>query len=163
MHNGVRTNIPKQLDDPAWVNKFVSYIEDGCHISTAAKACGVAPMTVHSWLHAGQDPDNPCHEFFVAVSEADAELERKLVRRWLDICGKTSDFRALQNFLDRRYRENWGESKEININGQIQHQLQRPDLSKLSPVELQTYLDNAETNRKLLETNTIDVVAEKIT
>jgi len=158
----ISNDLPIKLQDKKWVSDFCDLVRRGLHISTASRKQGVSPEVVQSWLHEGQDEQSPYHDFFLKVLDADAELELEMVGRFKELATSTKNHRAVAAFLERRFKSNWGEVKEINVTGQIDHNLNKPDLSKLSDVQLQQYIENAETNRRLLEGTTIDVPSERL-
>jgi hypothetical protein len=151
---------PKELQDPEWIEKFCGYIRDGMTISSTAALMRLTKQRVWEWLSLGVEEDSPYHPFLIEVTNADAQLEYELVAHWKVLAAKCGarEVKAVATFLQARFKEQWGEFKQVNISGNVNHQLQRPDLSKLNPIELQQFLENAESNHKLIEAKKDDVI-----
>ena len=129
---------PTKLD-AALQKKFVAYIEEGQYFETACSLCRITYPTFRTWMIKGAAEETGIyHDFMIAVQEAEAVSERDAVLYWKQFFNQ--DYKAVRDFMDRRFRNKWGRKDVMEISGPdggpIQTQTQ--DLSKLTMDELKS-------------------------
>jgi len=128
--------------DAALQKQFVGYIAEGQYFETACALCKITYPTFRKWMIKGAAEETGIyHEFMVAVQEAEAVSERDAVLYWKQFFNQ--DYKAVRDFMDRRFRNKWGRKDVMEISGpdggpiQTQNQNLNVDLSKLSYDELE--------------------------
>jgi IS30 family transposase len=116
-----RTHKPKHgehLLTPERHKKLVQLLEDGMYIEPSAWLLGVAPRTVHNWLHRGRDEKDPSDKFFQLYwdcqrAQAWAERDALMVVRTARHGPTEKDWRAAMEFLARRHRQRWSPTQKV--------------------------------------------------
>src|SRR5580693_5180818 len=111
------------FEDKSWVAEFARKVRKGMFVSTVSGLMRVPYPTVNNWLMNGVDDNHPAHYFYLAIKQADAECEQELVDHWYALalkCG-VREVKAVQLFLQARYKSNWGETKEVHVTGEVNH------------------------------------------
>jgi hypothetical protein len=120
--------------------RMVQMLRAGNYRDAAARAAGIAPSTLYSWLERGSNEQlGPYHEFAAAVQQAEAEAEVyavAIIRRAM-----SDDWRAAATYLERRHPERWRRRSTTELTGkdggpittESEHRL---DLSTLTDDEL---------------------------
>ena len=104
---------PSKLS-PEIQERICSALRDGNYESAAAAAGGVGSSTFHRWLERGcAAKSGPYREFWVAVTRARDAAELSLVSMW--VAAMPSDWRAIAEFLARRYPERWGRRERAEV------------------------------------------------
>lgn len=121
-------------------DRIVQMLRSGNYRDAAARAAGIAPSTLYSWLERGSNEQvGPYHDFAAAVDQAEAEAEVyavAIIRRAM-----ADNYRAAVTYLERRHPERWRRRNTTELTGkdggpittQNKHQL---DLSTLTDDEL---------------------------
>jgi len=93
---------------------------------TAAISEGVARRTFFEWLEKGKRGEQPYAEFRLAVDQAIAEFEVKVVE------GAVSDPRNSIAILERRFPDRWSLKREqVNVQVNLSAIMESPDWQKL--------------------------------
>ena len=106
---------PNKLS-PEIQERICSALRGGNYESAAAAAGGVGSSTFHRWMERGRlAKSGPYRDFWVAVTRARDAAELSLVSMW--VAAMPSDWRAIAEFLARRYPERWGkrERNEVTV------------------------------------------------
>lgn len=124
---------------PKLQKEFVDYIAEGQYFETACGLCKIHYTTFRIWMIKGAAEESGMyHDFMVAVNEAEAKSERSANLYWQ--AHFNSDYRAIRDWMDRRFRNKWGRKDIVELSGPdggpIVTQDQKQDLSKLSNDEL---------------------------
>lgn len=122
---------------PAVQKIMTDAIEVGAYKETACTLAGITFQTVQNWLERGRkEKSGPYFEFFEALTRAEAKNELDRLQEWrafmkdefgvveeYDKDGKLvkskekivryGDYRAVRDFLERRYRARWGQKVEV--------------------------------------------------
>jgi hypothetical protein len=102
---------PKLIDDIA------NLIKRGNFPVTAAQACGVPERTWYEWLRKGKGSARGLHrELFDAVELATAKPQITVVNKLYEVATE-GNVKAIELFLSRRYPEQWGAQKTLNLAG----------------------------------------------
>jgi len=114
---------------PEIQERICSALRDGNYESAAAAAGGVGSSTLHRWLEKGRlAKSGPYREFWVAVTRARDAAELSLVSMW--VAAMPSDWRAIAEFLARRYPERWGRRERAEVTVSATTNAAPPRLSK---------------------------------
>ncbi len=108
--------------DPTITDRFCDIIRSGNHISVALRVLKMSRPLYRRWMNLGKEGISPYDHFYREVIQAEAECEALLVEQWVN--QGEGDWRAIQNFLARRFPDRWKDTKEtktdINVSGQVQ-------------------------------------------
>jgi len=106
---------PSKLS-PEIQERICSALRGGNYESAAAAAGGVGSSTFHRWMERGRTAGSGQYrDFWVAVTRAREDAELRLVELWQE--AMPNDWRAIAEFLARRYPERWGkrERNEVTV------------------------------------------------
>jgi hypothetical protein len=102
------------------IEGIATLIAAGNYAETACRTMGITPKTYANWLQQGAEDEAAGREtihraFLQAINRADAQAEVNLVE--LARTKSTADHTAIGafTFLDRRWRERWGQTQQLNI------------------------------------------------
>ena len=99
---------------PEIQERICSALRDGNYESAAAASAGVGASTVRQWLQWGRDAKSARYvAFLTAVTRAREEAELRLVELWQE--AMPNDWRAIAEFLARRYPMRWGRRERAEI------------------------------------------------
>ena len=99
---------------PEIQERICSALRDGNYEGAAAAAGGVGTSTVCRWLEKGRlAKSGPYREFWASVTRAREDAELRLVAMWQE--AMPSDWRAIAEFLARRYPERWGRRERAEV------------------------------------------------
>lgn len=116
-----------RLLTPELQERFLSHVRAGVPLHVAASVCGITPRAYQLWRRRGEAAaDQPADErdqyddvfieFAVAMREAEAEAEARLVLLWSKAAN--TDWRAARDLLDRRFA--WHRHVEVGVNARIE-------------------------------------------
>jgi transposase-like protein len=119
------------------------YIKLGMTMTDSARAAGVNPRTLYSWLDKAK-AGKPGYEEVADLLEHDravgqAALAQRIAK------ASDSDWRAAAWILERRHTETWGRADKLQLSGGIDL-----NLGKLSDAELDAQLEATEAELKEL-------------
>ena len=104
---------PSKLS-PEIQERICSALRGGNYESAAAAAGGVGSSTFHRWMERGRTAGSGQYrDFWVAVTRARDAAELSLVSMW--VAAMPSDWRAIAEFLARRYPMRWGKRERAEI------------------------------------------------
>ena len=130
---------PSKLS-PEIQERICSALRDGNYESAAAAAGGVGTSTVRQWLQWGRDAKSARYvAFLAAVTRAREDAELRLVELWQE--AMPSDWRAIAEFLARRYPERWGkrERNEVTVSATAHAAPQRLSKELLDQIKHEIY------------------------
>ena len=88
--------------------KIIREVKTGNYLVTAAKTVRIHPETLYRWLREGEAATSgPLRDFYLAVAEAKASVESRLVTSW----AKTKAWQGKRDFLARRFRKHWAQEE----------------------------------------------------
>lgn len=99
---------------PEAQKKIVEYVREGSYISTACVAAGVARSTFYNWEARAIKGQEPFKSFFDDLGQVEAQAEIDNMKKMLK-GGKY--FLPRATFLERRFRDRWGRSDRIAVEG----------------------------------------------
>jgi len=103
---------------PEVQQKLIEAIKEGNYYEAACAYAGISYQTFLNWLERGKrEKSGKFFEFFEAVTRAEAEAERKIVKMWIEAIPE--DWRAARDFLERRYPDRWGKKDHLNLSGDV--------------------------------------------
>ena len=104
---------PSKLS-PEIQERICSALRGGNYESAAAASAGVGSSTVRQWLQWGRDAKSARYvAFLTAVTRAREDAELRLVELWQE--AMPNDWRAIAEFLARRYPERWGKRERAEV------------------------------------------------
>jgi len=113
--------VPRLADRKVY-DAIVDAVLLGGHVDTAARAAGVTPEEVMSWLERGQCGENTLfYAFWRDMQQADAESE--LARLRAVVAAERKDWRAAMEVLSRRWPQRWSKRSEhvavLGVTGKV--------------------------------------------
>lgn len=115
------------------IERAAKYARDGNFDAAICRVLQITDTTWRSWFRTGQDLDRTLADdpslsekslnkgerlklrFFRAVTHARGELEVELVKQWIGHGKK--DYRAIKDFMERRFHERWKSPDKHEISG----------------------------------------------
>lgn len=94
-----------EADPTGITDMFAEYTREGLSLESACKLVCIPRRTVAAWLSRAADGLEPYVSFALALSEAEAQLERDLIQQWRYEKGQRST-QALA-MLERRFPDKW--------------------------------------------------------
>lgn len=145
--------------NPQLIKEIVSYIREGVKLRAAGHLAGVSYTTMSNWLDRGQlEIPSVYHDLYVSVRHAEAALQERLVKKWVDKLEDEPDgYKGLSQFLERRFPQEWG--KALEINAQVSTDVSKSDeFQKLLATveELLTPEQQLELSKRLSDESTED-------
>ena len=98
--------------DPARVKRVCQCLQDGGTRKAACEAAGVDAASLARWLARYAD-------FADAIAHAEADAENAMVRV-IHKAAIGGDWRAAENWLKRRRREDWGDNEKVTHGGSLE-------------------------------------------
>ena len=110
--------------------RLVRLLKAGNHRETAARAVGISPSSLRTWMARGRKGEEPYASLAADIDKAEAEVEVGNVATILSIGrgkpttisadgvttkGTPSDWRAIGWWLERRHRTRYGQQVTINV------------------------------------------------
>lgn len=96
--------------------RFLTAIKAGNYRDAACAFAGVARPTFYVWMKKGEEaPDSEYGKFRHEVIEAEAMAEAQMVMIWRT--QMPGDYRAVRDFLERRYPDRWARREIITHDG----------------------------------------------
>lgn len=89
--------------------QIVSNIELGAHRDIAARAAGLAPAHLVTWMRLGRDPESGYHAFRELVLQAEATSYMASLRLLAEAAHAGEDLRSIRWFLERRFPRHFNE------------------------------------------------------
>ena len=130
---------PSKLS-PEIQERICSALRGGNYESAAAAAAGVGASTVRQWLQWGRDAKSARYvAFLTAVTRAREEAELRLVELWQE--AMPNDWRAIAEFLARRFPDRWGrrERNEVTVSATAHAAPQRLSRELLDQIKHEIY------------------------
>ena len=130
---------------PEVTKRLTEAIRAGNYYEAACGYAGIGYSTFRAWMVKGEKAKSGKYrEFVEAITRAEYEAEVRMVALWQK--HMPEDYRAIRDFLERRYPDRWGRKRlDIEHSGEakVVHQgevtVKNPDnldLSRLSDEEL---------------------------
>ena len=128
------------IEDERLTARILDKIKGGNFPVVAARACGLSESTFRLWMIRGkEEAEGPYHDFYEAISTADAENEAVLVEYVMDAA--QSDVKAAIEVLQRRHGQRWGKTDYTKI------KIETDDHDE--PVEVRDMLSDPDVRRGL--------------
>ncbi len=95
---------------PEVTKRLTEAIRAGNYYEAACAYAGIHYSTFRKWMQKGETAKSgKFREFFEAVTRAEYEAEVRMVALWQK--HMPEDYRAIRDFLERRYPDRWGRRK----------------------------------------------------
>ena len=106
---------------PEIIKKLTEAIRAGNYYEAACAYAGIHYSTFRKWMQKGETAKSgKFREFFDAVTRAEHEAEVRMVAQWQK--HMPEDYRAIRDFLERRYPERWG--RRLDVKQDIKQEVQ---------------------------------------
>lgn len=106
---------------PEVQERICSAIRAGNYYEAACAYAGIHYSTFRKWMQKGETAKSgKFREFFEAVTRAEYEAEVRMVAQWQK--HMPEDYRAIRDFLERRYPERWG--RRLDLRQDIKQEVQ---------------------------------------
>ena len=104
---------------PEVIKRLTEAIRAGNYYEAACAYAGIHYSTFRKWMQKGETAKSgKFREFFEAVMRAEYEAEVRMVALWQK--HMPEDYRAIRDFLERRYPDRWGRKRlDIEHSGEI--------------------------------------------
>ncbi len=100
---------PSKLN-PEITKRLTEAIRSGNYYEAACGYAGIHYSTFRKWMQKGETAKSgKFREFFEAVTRAEYEAEVRMVALWQK--HMPEDYRAIRDFLERRYPDRWGRKR----------------------------------------------------
>lgn len=100
---------------PEVQKRLCDAIRAGNYYEAACAYAGIDYSTFRRWMKKGEGQKRGKYrEFCEAVTRAELEAEARLVAQWQQ--HMPNDYRAIRDFLERRFPERWGRREKIDAN-----------------------------------------------
>jgi len=101
------------------MQRFITAIKAGNYQNAACAYAGIGETTILRWMELGRKSNSPKEykDLVAAVEQAELEAEANAVLQWR-IHMKT-DYRAIRDFMERRYPRRWGRTEKIIHEGGV--------------------------------------------
>ncbi len=95
---------------PEITKRLTEAIRAGNYYEAACAYAGIHYSTFRKWMQKGETAKSgKFREFFEAVTRAEYEAEVRMVALWQK--HMPEDYRAIRDFLERRYPDRWGRKR----------------------------------------------------
>jgi len=122
-------------------DRLVLAVKAGNYRDAAAAYAGVGRSTFFLWLKRGKEQKGRMYvELLQAIEQAELEAEASMVMVWRT--HMKSDYRAIRDFLERRYQKRWTKTEKVVHEGAV------PVASEGSDSVLNRIVDSPETLAK---------------
>ncbi|KKM67802.1 hypothetical protein LCGC14_1467370, partial [marine sediment metagenome] len=101
--NGAPTKLTNELAE-----KICGYIAQGNYASVACHAVGISPDTMMLWKRNAEQGVEPYLSFLLALKDAEAQAEVRLVGLVGEIATSEKQWAAAMTLLERRHPQRWG-------------------------------------------------------
>lgn len=109
---------------PAAQKKLCDAVEMGNYYEAACQYAGIHYATFRRWQIRGEEEEaGPYRELCDALTRAEFKCELRLIELWQK--AMPGDWRAVQNFLSRRFNDRWGEVKTVKAQVDLESELER--------------------------------------
>lgn len=108
------TGRPSLIADPETLGEFLTAIEAGNYIQTAAELAGISLETIRSWTKRGEDGEEPFKQFLGAMKRASARAEALEVQKVRTAGNDPRFWAASMTYLERRHPDKWARRSEGN-------------------------------------------------
>jgi hypothetical protein len=123
-----RTGRPPLFDlDPELQDKLINAISIGMYIERSFTLVGVRPKQYYRWKELADREREPYYTFWGKLEKAEAEGEFKAIQAMLK--GGNS-FVPHATLLERRFRDRWGRSDNVNVSGNITVKIEVVDFKR---------------------------------
>ena len=104
---------------PEVTKRLTEAVRAGNYYEAACAYAGIHHSTFRKWMQKGETAKSgKFREFFEAVTRAEYEAEVRMVALWQK--HMPEDYRAIRDFLERRYPDRWGRKRlDIEHGGEI--------------------------------------------
>lgn len=99
--------------------KIIEAIQAGAWIKTACLYAGITESCFYNWKKQAEDGKEPYLQFFESLKGVEANLEKELAETWVEIAKGNKDFRAIAEFMKRRFKDNWNIEDKHEISGNL--------------------------------------------
>ncbi len=107
---------------PEVQKRLVKAIKAGNYYEAACGFAGIHYSTFRKWMQKGEKAKSGKYrEFFEAITHAEYQAEVRMVAQWQQ--HMPEDYRAIRDFLERRYPDRWGKRKfdvDMKHSGEIE-------------------------------------------
>jgi hypothetical protein len=91
-------------------------VSAGNYYEPACLYAGISYQSLRNWIQRGEKAKSGIYfEFVEALTRAEAECEVRMVAQWRS--AMPTDWRAIRDFLERRYPERWGRKERVTVAG----------------------------------------------
>jgi len=106
---------------PEVTKRLTEAIRAGNYYEAACGYAGIHYSTFRKWMQKGETAKSgKFREFFEAITRAEYEAEVRMVAQWQK--HMPEDYRAIRDFLERRYPERWG--RRLDVKQDIKQEVQ---------------------------------------
>ena len=106
---------------PEVTKRLTEAIRAGNYYEAACGYAGIHYSTFRKWMIKGEKAKSGKYrEFFEAVTRAEYEAEVRMVAQWQK--HMPEDYRAIRDFLERRYPDRWG--RRLDVRQDIKQEVQ---------------------------------------
>lgn len=106
------TGRPSPIGDAQKVQDFLTALEDGDYLQTAADYAGISYETITRWMKRGEAGEEPFVAFCKACKRATARAEHNALKKVRDAGADPRFWAAEMTYLERRHPEKWGRRNE---------------------------------------------------
>ena len=106
---------PTKLN-PDVQKRIVDAVATGNYYEAACGYAGVSYQSLRNWIQRGEAAKSgPYFDFVEALTRAEAQCEVRMVAQWQ--AAMPGDWRAIRDFLERRYNGRWGRKEKHELSG----------------------------------------------
>lgn len=107
---------------PDVVQRLVKAIEAGNYYEAACAYAGISYGTFRRWMVDGENATRGKYrDFYEAITRAEQTAEVRMVAQWQQ--HMPMDYRAIRDFLERRFPQRWGKKLGVDMNQEVQGQV----------------------------------------
>jgi len=118
------------------IAKVAGFIRRGVPFKAACNIAGIHSAKIYDWMKQGEldhsmGSDSRYSQFFLAVKEAEGNLEERLVSKWVNSLEKKEDgWKGIKEFLEKRFKDEWGKAP-TEINAHVLDLRKAPEFTEL--------------------------------
>ncbi len=115
---------------PEVQKRLVEAIKAGNYYEAACGFAGIGYSTFRRWMIRGEKAKSGKYrQFWEAVTRAELEAEVRMVAQWQK--HMPEDYRAIRDFLERRFPDRWGRQYKVDMKQDIKGQVElKNDIAK---------------------------------
>lgn len=108
---------------PELQERLTEAIRAGNYYEAACGYAGIHYSTFRRWMDTGERAKSgKFREFYEAVTRAEQEAEVRMVAQWQK--HMPEDYRAIRDFLERRYPERWARQNKMDMRQEVTGRLE---------------------------------------